>query len=57
MITNLLTIREVSAILKVHWQTTLEYIRKKKLKAVRIGRGYRVDEKDLQAFIDERKTG
>lgn len=53
---KLLTVKEVTKILKVHWQTVLEYIRQGKLIAVRMGRGYRIDERDLQTFINERKT-
>lgn len=53
---KLLTVEEVSKILQIHWQTVLNYIKGGKIKAVKLERGYRVEQKDLQKFISSRKT-
>lgn len=53
---KLLTVEEVTEILQVHWQTVLKYVRTKKLKAVKLDRGYRIDPDDLKKFVEERKT-
>jgi excisionase family DNA binding protein len=53
---KLFTVEEVSEKLQVHWQTVLNYIKSGELRAVRIGRGYRIDPEDLQSFIEARKT-
>lgn len=50
------TVKEVAELLKVHWQTVLNYIKKGKIKAVKIGKNYRVTELDLKSFISENKT-
>lgn len=36
--------------------TVWDWIRKKKLPAIKIGKGYRVTEEDLKAFEDSRRT-
>lgn len=36
--------------------TVWDWIRKKKLPAIKIGRGYRVAEEDLKQFEDSRRT-
>lgn len=36
--------------------TVWDWIRKKKLGAIRLGRDYRIREEDLKAFEDARKT-
>ncbi len=51
-----LTVEEVSIILKVHWQTTLNYIKAKKIKALKIGNGYRIAKADLLDFIKKQST-
>ena len=53
---TLLTVEQVAQILQVHWQTVLTYIKSGKLKALKLGRGYRIDPKDLEAFIENNKT-
>jgi excisionase family DNA binding protein len=53
---KLFTVEQVSEKLQVHWQTILNYIKSGELRAVRIGRGYRIDPEDLQSFIEGRKT-
>ncbi len=52
----LLTAREVANLLKLNILTVYEYIRKDKLKAVKFGRNYRIEEKDLDEFIKSNKT-
>ncbi len=50
------TVQEVAEMLKVHWQTILNYIKTKKLKAVKIGKEYRIREADLSEFLETNKT-
>ncbi len=51
-----LTVEEVAQKLQVHWQTILSYIKSGKLRAVKLGRGYRIDPVDLYSFIEAMKT-
>ncbi len=51
-----LNVIQVSERLGVHWQTTLSYIKSGQLKAFRIGKGYKITEKDLTDFIQKRST-
>lgn len=46
-----LTVRQVSKLLQIHWQTVLNYIKSKKLMAIRLGKGYRISRDDLDKFI------
>lgn len=48
---KLYTLQEVADYLKVSRQTIYNYVTAKRLKASKIGKEYRVTEKDLQAFI------
>jgi len=50
------TVEEVSAILRVHWQTTLNYIKSGQLEAIKLGRGYRVSPEALNKFVAARST-
>lgn len=50
------TVEQVAQLLQVHWQTVLNYIKSGKLKAVRLGKGYRVAKEDLDDFFKENKT-
>jgi excisionase family DNA binding protein len=52
----LLTAKEVADMLKLNVLTVYEYIRKSKLPAVKFGRSYRIEEKDLNKFIKEHKV-
>jgi len=49
---TLLTIKEASEVLNVHWQTVRNYIKKGKLKSYKVGRTVRIKRKDLDNFID-----
>ncbi len=51
-----LTVEEVSQKLQVHWQTILTYIKSGKLRAVKLGRGYRIDPEDFRDFIERMKN-
>lgn len=46
------TPKEVADILNLHYLTILRNIQAGKLKAVRIGRQFRISRDDLQAFIE-----
>jgi excisionase family DNA binding protein len=47
------TVKQVAKILQVHWQTILNYIKAGKLKAVKLGKGYRIPKEALNDFIKE----
>lgn len=46
-----LTVEQVAELLQVHWQTILNYIKNGKLKAVKLGKGYRISKDAFQHFI------
>ena len=48
---ELLTVGDVCKRLKMHQDTVREYLRDGRLKGIKIGRRWRVKEKDLQEFI------
>lgn len=50
---NLLSVRQIAFILKVHPLTIRRYIKEGKLKAVRVGGNVRIKETDLQSFHRE----
>ncbi|EKE00489.1 MAG: hypothetical protein ACD_22C00008G0002 [uncultured bacterium] len=54
--TTLLKVSEVAQVLKLNILTVYQYIRQEKLSAVKIGRNYRIEEKDLRGFIEEHKV-
>lgn len=45
------TVKQISELLQVHWQTILNYIKNDKLKAVKLGKGYRISQEALDNFI------
>lgn len=51
-----LTVKEVASALKLNILTVYEYIRSGKLRAIKFGRSYRVEEKDLDKFIKEHEV-
>jgi len=53
---NLLSVKQVAFILKVHPLTIRRYINEKKLKAVRVGGNIRILENDLQDFHKDVST-
>ena len=50
------TVEQVAELLKVHWQTVLNYIKGGKLTAVRLGKGYRISKDALNQFIKDNQT-
>ena len=53
---EMLTVEEVAKQLKVHIRTVRKWIQDGELVAMDIGRGYRINKSDLQAFIKSRQT-
>ena len=51
-----LTVEQVAELLQVHWQTILNYIKGDKLKAIKLGKGYRIEKHDLETFIKKNRT-
>ena len=45
--------RDIAKLLKLNIVTIYEYIREGKLRAVKFGRNYRIEEKDLEEFIQQ----
>ena len=45
------TVEQVAELLQVHWQTVLNYIKGGKLKAIKLGKGYRITKEALNSFI------
>jgi len=54
--TELLTIKEVSEILKVSYETALMYVKQNSL-AIKVGRQYRVSKDKLAAHINKQISG
>lgn len=52
----LLTAKEVANVLKLNILTIYEYIRTGKLKAIKFGRTYRIEERYLDNFIKEHQV-
>lgn len=53
---ELYTCQQVAKRYKVEVLTVWDWIRKKKLPAIKIGRDYRISEADLMAFEEARRT-
>jgi len=45
--------RDIAKLLKLNTVTIYEYIHEGKLRAVKFGRNYRIEEKDLEEFIQQ----
>lgn len=56
MVRAFLTAKEVANTLKLNILTIYEYIRTGKLKAIKFGRTYRIEEKNLDKFINEHEV-
>jgi excisionase family DNA binding protein len=50
------TVQEVATLLQVHWQSVLNYIKAGQLKALKLGKGYRISQEALDSFIADRTT-
>jgi excisionase family DNA binding protein len=57
MIEKFLTTEQVANILQVHPFTILKYIKEGKLKGIKLGRVYRIQESDMVEFLEERSAG
>lgn len=51
-ITRLLTVAEVANVMRVSRMTVYRLIRRGQLKAIRVGRNYRVREEDLNTYLE-----
>lgn len=51
-----LTTQEIAGLLKVREQTVRGWIHQQDLRAVKLGREFRVAEPDLEAFVNEHAT-
>lgn len=54
-IEKLYTPQEVAKELQINPQTLLRFIREKKIKAVKVGRAYRIKESDLEQYLNTQK--
>lgn len=52
-----LKVEQIADELGLSEETVLRWIRKKELKAYKLGKNYRVRREDYQEFLDERYTG
>lgn len=50
------TVHEVAEMLQIHWQSVLNYIKNGKLKAIKLGKGYRISATALDEFISDNST-
>lgn len=50
------TVEQVAEMLQVHWQTVLNYIKGGKLNAIKLGKGYRIPDESLKAFVKKNST-
>lgn len=48
------TVKEAASLLKMHWQTVLNYIKRGELKAVQLNKGYRISHDAIEQFALER---
>lgn len=53
---KLLTPEQVAEMLQVHHLTVLKYLKAGKIRSIKLGRVYRIREKDLDAFFDSQYT-
>jgi excisionase family DNA binding protein len=51
-IARLLTVGEVASVMRVSRMTVYRLIRRGQLRAIRVGRNYRVREEDLKAYLE-----
>jgi excisionase family DNA binding protein len=53
---GLLTVAEVGAVMRVSNMTVYRLIKAGELPAVRVGKNYRIRERDLEAFLSDRSV-
>lgn len=54
--TKFYKVEEVAALLSLHWQTILTYIKNGELVALKLGKGYRISQEELDEFINKKST-
>lgn len=54
---TVLTLQEIAERLKLHPNTLRRYIKERKLAAMKFGRVWRIEEKDLEEFMRANKRG
>ena len=54
---RLLTVGEVATVMRVSRMTVYRLIRRGQLKAIRVGRNYRVREDDLSEYLEAQAVG
>lgn len=52
-----LKVEQIADELSLSEETVLRWIRKKELKAYKLGKNYRIKREDYQEFLDQRYTG
>lgn len=57
MLNRLLTIREVASYLQIDHNTVYRWCRESRLPAIKIGKEWRIEQRDLDAFLAARKNG
>ena len=57
MATEWLTVEQIARELGLSEETVLRWIRKKDLKAYKLGKNYRVTREDYREFLNQRYTG
>jgi len=53
VVDRLYTTEQVAKLLQIHPLTVLKYIKARKIKAIKLGRIYRVTESALQKFLED----
>lgn len=56
-LTTLLTAEEAAEYLRVNVNTLRRYIREGRISAAKVGRGYRIKQEELDAFLKRHTTG
>lgn len=51
-----LRVAEVAELLSVRRETVYQWINRREIAAIHLGRDIRIDESDLKAFLENRKT-
>ncbi len=57
MVEPILTVEQVAGILAIHPETVRRLIRQGKIKAFRVGAGWRIPESSVQAYLEGGATG
>lgn len=53
MVPTMLTVKEVAAVLKVSYDSALEFIKHSGIDYIKVGRQYRVSEEKLTAYLQQ----